>query len=92
MRNFKKRLTRRFFRAMLDVLGESGGRRLLAPHFAGLGVIFTLHRVVGPGYRILYPGYEVTAEFLDSMLSFVQRSGWEIVSLDEACRRLEGKS
>jgi peptidoglycan/xylan/chitin deacetylase (PgdA/CDA1 family) len=62
---------------------------LLAPRFAGLGAIFTLHRVVPAGQPYLYPGYEAPADFLDRTLAYVLNQGWEAVSIDEAARRLE---
>lgn len=56
--------------------------------WGGLGVIFTLHRVTGPGQPILWPGYAVGAAQLDQVLVRVRRAGWEIVSLDRLVERL----
>jgi peptidoglycan/xylan/chitin deacetylase (PgdA/CDA1 family) len=49
-------------------------------------VIFMLHRIV-TGVSV-YPGYELSVDDLDAGLKFVKATGWDIVSIDEACRRL----
>lgn len=82
-------------KAALSGLYHSRAHRLLAPYTQGAGVIFTLHSVrpepaepkpFGPN-RIL----EVTPDFLDAVLDQVQAAGLDVVSLDEAVRRLRAK-
>lgn len=89
VRNFTSRIRRRLQTGLFDALGDRGLRWLLAPRFAGDGVIFMLHRVLPRDQPYLYPGFEAPADFLDSMLGYVRNCGWEVVSLDEAARRLE---
>jgi peptidoglycan/xylan/chitin deacetylase (PgdA/CDA1 family) len=69
----------------LDVLGINV---LMRPVYAGRGVIFALHRVVEREDETLVAGNAVTVDFLDDVLGYVRRMGWQIVDLDEACRRL----
>lgn len=78
-------------RYAFNVLGETG-LRLFAPRYAGLGVIFALHRIIPDGQPHVYPGYELAAAFLDRLLGYVRRAGWEIVALGEAVRRLENNA
>ena len=79
-------------KAALSGLYHTGAHRLLAPYTQGVGLIFTLHQVrpepepqkaFAPN-RIL----EVTPDFLDAVIDQVQEAGLDIVSLDEAVRRL----
>lgn len=79
-------------KAALSGLYHTGAHRLLAPYTRGVGLIFTLHQVrpepephnaFAPN-RIL----EVTPDFLDAVIDQVQEAGLDIVSLDEAVRRL----
>ena len=60
--------------------------------YAGLGVIFSLHRVVDSSYRILQPGHLVTPAHLDGLIQVVRQLGWEIIGIDEACRRIATSS
>jgi len=80
-------------KAAMSGLYHTGAHRLLAPFTQGVGVIFTLHhvrpepeqsRTFAPN-RIL----EVTPEFLDAVLDQVQEAGLDVLSLDEAARRLK---
>ncbi len=79
-------------KAAMSGLYHTGAHRLLAPYTQGVGLIFTLHQVrpepaapkaFAPN-RIL----EVTPGFLDAVLDQVEEAGLDIVSLDEAVRRL----
>ncbi|MFO0701271.1 MAG: polysaccharide deacetylase family protein [Nitrospira sp.] len=74
--------------AFIQVLDLFGINALLRPRYAGLGVIFSLHRVVEPGTRTLLTGDVITTTLLDRILGYVRRCGWEIVDLGEACRRI----
>jgi peptidoglycan/xylan/chitin deacetylase (PgdA/CDA1 family) len=79
-------------RAILTGLHVTGAARLVAPLTQGLGVVFMLHRVtpeVPPAFapnRIL----TVTPDFLDATIRHVLALGYDVVSLDEAHRRLTG--
>jgi len=70
----------------------SGCHRLLAPYTRGVGVIFVLHRVFPEANepKAFAPNrsLEVTPKFLDSVLDQVQDAGFDVISLDEAMRRL----
>ena len=78
--------------AGLTALRASGLHKALAPATRGRGVILTFHQVrpwepATPGFapnRLL----EITPEFLDRALSLTRRLGFELVTLDEARRRL----
>jgi peptidoglycan/xylan/chitin deacetylase (PgdA/CDA1 family) len=82
-------------KAAMSGLYHTGAHRLFAPYTQGVGLIFTLHQVCpepepnkafSPN-RIL----EVTPDFLDAVLDQVQEAGLDVVSLDEAVRRLRGE-
>lgn len=74
--------------AFIQGLDLFGVNALLRPWYAGLGVIFSLHRVVEPGSPTLLTGDVITTTLLDRVLAYVRRCGWEIVDLEEACRRI----
>ncbi|MGA8689506.1 MAG: hypothetical protein WB662_06240 [Methyloceanibacter sp.] len=72
-------------------LYHSRAHRLLAPYTQGAGVIFTLHHVRPAPAKAFAPNriLEVSPEFLDAVLDQVQEAGLDVVSLDEAARRLK---
>lgn len=74
----------------LDALHYSGLQYLLGGAGRGIGVIFTLHHVVAESRRSFHPNriLEVSPDFLQEVITNVRARGYEIVSLDEACRRL----
>ena len=76
----------------LDMLYYSGASQALRPIFGGLGAIFMLHHVrPGGGHQQGFApnsGLEVTPEFLDAVITFVKLRGYDLVSLDEAVRRI----
>lgn len=74
----------------LKALYYSGAHRMLAPFSKGVGLIYMLHRVSPhrPGGFAPNRGLMVTPEYLDSVLVETKRAGLDIVSLDEAHRRL----
>lgn len=74
--------------AFIQGLDLFGVNALLRPRYAGLGVIFSLHRVVEPGTPTLLSGDVITTTLLDRVLGYVRRCRWEIVDLEEACRRI----
>lgn len=75
----------------LKALYYSGAHHLLAPLSRGLGIIFMLHRVspITPDEFAPNAGLSVTPDYLDSVLLTVQEAELDIVTLDEACDRLE---
>lgn len=76
--------------AALSVLHRSGVGRVVAPLTRGKGVIFTLHNVRPEPPAPFEPNriLKVTPAFLETAIETVARSGYDIVSLDEAARRL----
>ena len=80
-------------RAMLDALYFSGGFHLLEKNWGGVGIIFTLHRVVPETQESFSPNriLEITPEFLDATILQVKKAGYEIISLDELGNRMQRK-
>lgn len=78
-------------KATMTGLYHTGAHRLLAPYTQGSGVIFTLHHVRPPRAKAFAPNriLEVAPQFLDALLDQVEEEGLDIVSLDEAARRLK---
>lgn len=83
--------TTRFYRAALSTLYYSGVHRLAAPFTRGVGQILMLHHVrpetAGTAFapnRLL----SITPAFLEHVIGEVRDAGFDIVSLDEAHRRL----
>jgi peptidoglycan/xylan/chitin deacetylase (PgdA/CDA1 family) len=77
-------------RAGLETLFFTGAHRAFAGSLGGMGAILTLHHVRPARPAAFQPNrlLEITPEFLDEMLAWLQRTGIEIVSLDEVHRRL----
>jgi peptidoglycan/xylan/chitin deacetylase (PgdA/CDA1 family) len=77
--------------AALSMLYYSGLGSLLAPLTRGKGVIFTLHNVRPEPPEPFEPNriLKVTPAFLETAIATVRKAGYDIVSLDEAARRLE---
>lgn len=87
MQSWKTTLTR----LALDTLYYTAAYRALESSWRGVGVIFTLHHVRPAADREAFAPnriLEVTTEFLDQTLQQVKDHGYDIVSLDEARRRL----
>ena len=78
------------FKAGLDALYFSGAHHMLAPFARGTGVIFTLHHVREASGRRFSPNriLQVTPDFLDAVIERVRTHDIDIVSIDEAHRRL----
>lgn len=76
--------------ACLEALYFSGVYRLGIPIFSGVGSILTFHHVRPPRPEAFQPnrGLEITPLFLDEVISGLREAGLDIVSLDEAHRRL----
>lgn len=83
----------KIFKAALTAMYYSGAGTLLAPMTRGIGVIFTLHNVHPEPPRSFEPNriLKVTPEFLEAVIGAVKDAGFDIVSLDEAARRIEGE-
>jgi peptidoglycan/xylan/chitin deacetylase (PgdA/CDA1 family) len=77
-------------RVAMSGLYHSGAHRLLAPYTQGSGVIFTLNQVRLPRPRPFAPNrdFEVAPDFLDAMLDQLEEAGLDVVTLDEAVRRI----
>ncbi len=75
----------------LSALHRSGIGALLAPLTRGKGIIFTLHNVRPEPPEAFEPNriLKVTPSFLEEAIETVQKAGYDIVSLDEAARRLK---
>ncbi|MEX0853186.1 MAG: polysaccharide deacetylase family protein [Bauldia sp.] len=81
-------------RATLETLYFSGAHRLARPFLAGMGAILTFHHVRPPRTDAFQPNrhLEVSPGFLDEVIAALRRVGVDIVSIDEAHRRLtEGR-
>jgi peptidoglycan/xylan/chitin deacetylase (PgdA/CDA1 family) len=83
-------------RSALDLLHYSGASAMARPFLGGMGAIFMLHHVFpgggeAPGFAPNY-GLEMTPEHLDKVLAMVKGRGYDLVSLDEAADRIEGRT
>lgn len=74
----------------LSLLHYSGLGTVLAPFARGQGVIFTLHNVRPEPPKPFEPNaiLKITPEFLETAIETVKTAGYDIVSLDEAERRM----
>src|SRR5215510_9255084 len=84
------RRTTRFLKVGLSALHYSGADSMIAPFTRGIGAIFMLHHVNPEKPARFEPNriLKVTPQFLELAIRQVRRSGFEIVSLDEAHFRL----
>jgi peptidoglycan/xylan/chitin deacetylase (PgdA/CDA1 family) len=84
-------LRSQLFRSGLSALWFSGVARAISPLTAGKGAILMLHRVQPASAHAEFApnaALSVTPEYLDSLLASFRASGIDVVSLDEALRRL----
>jgi peptidoglycan/xylan/chitin deacetylase (PgdA/CDA1 family) len=83
-------LKRTIIRGGLETLYFSAAHHLMRPFVGGLGVILTLHHVRPPRLDRFQPNrlLEVTPSFLEDVVRTLQRSGADLVSLDDMYRRL----
>lgn len=75
-------------------IGLTQTHRLLGRLASGAGTILTFHRV-RPAPRVVFAPnahLEVTPEFLGNLIDWAKKDGLDIVTLDEAKRRLSGGS
>jgi peptidoglycan/xylan/chitin deacetylase (PgdA/CDA1 family) len=86
-----RKRTTALMQAALSGLHYSGLAALLAPLTRGKGVIFTLHSVRPEPPESFEPNriLKITPEFLETAIDTVQKAGYDIVSLDEAVRRMK---
>jgi peptidoglycan/xylan/chitin deacetylase (PgdA/CDA1 family) len=75
----------------LLALQASGACRVAPKSLAGMGVIFMLHRVRPDDGADFAPNriLEITPDFLEETIGFVQEQGYRCLSLDEAVSRIE---
>jgi peptidoglycan/xylan/chitin deacetylase (PgdA/CDA1 family) len=85
-----KQLRSTVIRAGLEALYFSGAHHLLRPLFAGVGAIFMLHHVRPRETREFQPNHhlEIEPSFLRAMLSHLRARDIDIITMDEAHRRL----
>lgn len=85
-----KHLRNNVIRAGLDALYFTGAHRVLRPLLAGVGTIFMLHHVRPARDDLFQPNrhLEITPEFLSDVLDHVRAQDIDIVSLDDAHRRM----
>lgn len=82
------------YKAGLNVLYFTGTHRLLASIAQGVGAILMLHRVTDRQRSEFDPNgfLEVTPDFLTDAVTYLREQDYDIVSMDEACRRLREPS
>ncbi len=85
------RLKQNLISAGFGLFRATGMHRLAGGFFRGRGVILTFHRIRPASSAAFAPNalLEITPEFLDRVLTLLRENGLEIVTLDEAARRLE---
>lgn len=85
-----KQLRNNVIRAGLDALYYTGAHHILRPLLAGVGTVFMLHHVRPARDDMFQPNrhLEITPDFLRDVLLHVRTLGVDIVSMDEACRRM----
>jgi peptidoglycan/xylan/chitin deacetylase (PgdA/CDA1 family) len=85
-----------FLKSAFAGIYHSGAARVLAPYWAGKGVIFCLHHVLPGGG--LQKGFapntnlEITPEFLGALISLVTSEGYELAHIGDVPQRLSEKS
>lgn len=87
-------MTTALMQSALSLLHYSGLGALLAPLARGKGVIFTLHNVRPEPPEAFEPNriLKITPEFLETAIETVRKAGYDIVSLDEAARRMKSET
>src|SRR5437763_12506161 len=84
-------LKKAILRTGFEALYFSGSHVWLRPFVSGVGAILTLHHVRPPRKDAFQPNrlLEVSPAFLEDVIMGLQRSGVEIITLDEMHRRLK---
>lgn len=77
-------------KAGLDAIYFTGGHVMMRPFCCGLGAILTMHHVLPIEKKSFAPNgiLEITPEFLEAVVINIRKKGYDIVSLDEAYRRI----
>ncbi len=77
-------------KAGLDAIYYTGGHVVMRPFCRGIGAILTMHHVLPEKKKSFAPNgiLEITPEFLDAVVTKIRDKGYDIVSLDEARRRI----
>ncbi len=85
-----KQFRNNIIRAGFDALYFTGAHHVLRPILAGVGSIFMLHHVRPARDSLFQPNrhLEITPEFLREVLAHVRALNIDIVSMDEAHRRM----
>jgi peptidoglycan/xylan/chitin deacetylase (PgdA/CDA1 family) len=85
-------LRHQLFAAAFQVIAATGADRWLRSVARGSGVILMFHHVRPAQPRDFAPNrlLEIAPAFLDTILDMLERSGFDLVSLDELPARLEG--
>lgn len=85
-----KQLRNNVIKAGFDALYFTGAHHVLRPLLAGVGTLFMLHHVRPARDDLFQPNrhLEITPDFLRAVLAHVRALDIDIVSLDEAHRRL----
>jgi len=80
----------KMFRAALETLYYSGTHALLRPLLGGVGAILMLHHVRPPRPDRFQPNrmLEVTPDYLEQLIQHLRQTGTNLVTLDDAHRRL----
>ncbi|MGX1421440.1 peptidoglycan/xylan/chitin deacetylase (PgdA/CDA1 family) [Bradyrhizobium elkanii] len=93
-RALMKQLRNTVIRAGMEALYFSGAHILLRPIFAGVGAIFMLHHVRPRRGDAFQPNHhlEVTPDFLRAMLTHLRALDVDVISIDEAHRRLSERN
>jgi len=80
-------------RTSLDFLFYSGASQALRRVCGGMGAIFMLHHIrPGGGLQAGFApnaGLELTPDFLDTVIDHAKARGYELLSLEQAVRRIE---
>lgn len=85
-----KQLRNNIIRAGFDALYFTGAHHILRPILAGVGTIFMLHHVRPARDSLFQPNrhLEITPNFLREVLAHVRALNIDIISMDEAYRRM----
>jgi peptidoglycan/xylan/chitin deacetylase (PgdA/CDA1 family) len=84
------RVNHALIRACLETLYFTGAHHIARPFLAGVGAVLTFHRVRPQASEPFQPNQllEITPDYLDRILKRIRGAGVDIVTLDEASRRL----
>jgi len=88
MQNYFKNLLKK---QSINFLAMPAVSLIARPIYSGMGVIFTLHRVVVKPEDTLIPGVSITVDFLEKILKYLKSQELDVISLSEAVKRIESK-